>query len=739
MFDGIYTRKLMVLWFNSTCCDVWRDLQKEVDGTVIELHMLWCLKRSTQGCWWYYDWTPYTRKLMVLWLNSTCCDVWRDLHKEVDGTVIELHMLWCLKRSTQGRWWYCDWTPHAVMFEEIYTRKLMVLWLNSTCCDVWRDLHKEVGVTVIELHMLWCLKRSTQGSWWYCDWTPVHMLWCLKIYTRKLMVLWLNSTCCDVWRDLHKEVDGTVIQLHMLWCLTRSTQGSWWYCDWTPHAVMFEEIYTRKLVVLWFNSTCCDVWRSTQGSWWYCDWTPHAVMFEEIYTRKLMVLWFNSTCCYVWRDLHKEVDGTVIQLHMLWYLTGSTQGSWWYCDSTPHAVTFEEIYRRKLMVLWLNSTCCDVWRDLHKDVDGTMIELPTQGSWWYCDWTPHAVMFEEIYTRKLMVLWFNSTCCDVWRDLHKEVDGTVIELHMLWCLKRSTQGSWWYCDLTPHPPHAVMFEEIYTRKLMVLWLNSTCCDVWRDLHKEVGVTVIELHMLWCLKIYTRKLMVLWFNSTCCDVWRSTQGSWWYCDWTPHAVMFEEIYTKKLMVLWFNSTCCDVWWDLHKEVGGTVIELHMLWCLKIYTRKLMVLWLNSTCCDVWRDLHKEVDGTVIQLHMLWCLTRSTQGSWWYCDSTPHAVMFEEIYTRKLMVLWLNSTCCDVWRDLHKEVDGTVIELHMLWCLKRSTQGSWWYCDSNPHAVMFEEIYTRKLMVLWLNSLHKEVDGTVIELHMLDVWQFVTSYM
>jgi hypothetical protein len=120
---------------------------------------------------------------------------------------------------------------------------------------------------------------------------------------------------------------------------------------------------------------------------------------------------------------------------------------------------------------------------------------------------------------------------------------------------------------------------------------------------------------------------------------------------------------------------------------------------------MVLWLNSTCCDVWRDLHKEVGGTVIQLHMLWCLKRSTQGSWWYCDWTPHAVMFEEIYTRKLMVLWLNSTCCDIWRDLHKEVGGTVIELHMLWCLKRSTQGSWWYCDWTPHVVMFEEIYTR----------------------------------
>jgi hypothetical protein len=126
---------------------------------------------------------------------------------------------------------------------------------------------------------------------------------------------------------------------------------------------------------------------------------------------------------------------------------------------------------------------------------------------------------------------------------------------------------------------------------------------------------------------------------------------------------------------------------------------------------LALWLNSTCCDVWWDLHKEVDGTVIELHMLWCLKRSTQGSWWYCDWTPHAVMFEEIYTRKLVVLWLNSTCCDVWRDLHKEVGGTVIELHMLWCLKRSTQGSWWYCDWTPHAVMFEEIYTRKLMVLW----------------------------
>jgi hypothetical protein len=417
--------------------------------------------------------------------------------------------------------------------------------------------------------MLWCLRRSTQGSWWYCDSTP-HAVMFEEIYTRKLVVLWFNSTCCDVWRDLHKEVDGTVIELHMLWCLKRSTQGSW----------------------------CLK--RSTQGSWWYCDSTPHAVMFEEIYTRKLMVLWFKSTCCDVWRDIHKEVDGTVIQLHMLWCLKRSTQGSWWYCDWTPHAVMFEEIYRRKLMVLWFKSTCCDVWRDLHKEVDGTMIELPTQGSWWYCDWTPH-----------------------------------------VWCLKRSTQGSWWYCDWTPH---AVMFEEIYTRKLVVLWLNSTCCDVWRDLHKEVDGTVIELHMLWYLK-------------------RSTQGSWWYCDWTPHVVMFEEIYT----------------------------------------RKLMVLWLNSTCCDVWIDLHKEVDGTVIELHMLWCLTRSTQGSWWYCDWTPHAVMFEEIYTRKLMVLWLNSTCCDVWRDLHKEVDGTVIQLHMLWCLKRSTQGSWWHCNWTPHAVMFDSLW------------------------------------
>jgi hypothetical protein len=113
--------------------------------------------------------------------------------------------------------------------------------------------------------------------------------------------------------------------------------------------------------------------------------------------------------------------------------------------------------------------------------------------------------------------------------------------------------------------------------------------------------------------------------------------------------------------------------------------------------------TSLCRSLQTSQHVELNHSTI----------TTQGSWWYCDSTPHAVMFEEIYTRKLMVLWFNSTCCDVWRDLHKEVDGTVSQLYMLWCLKRSTQGSWWYCDSTPHAVMFEEIYTRKLMVLWLN--------------------------